>query len=47
MLTSLIASIAFAIGLTAPHAHSTAPALFGHAHVTAFAGTGGGPPVHP
>ncbi len=47
MLTTLIASIAFAIGLAAPHAHSTATALFGHGHVTAFDGSGGGPPAHP
>jgi hypothetical protein len=47
MLTSLIVSIALAIGIAAPHAHAAAPVLSGHVHVGALDGSGGGPPAHP
>ena len=47
MLASLITAIALAIGIAAPHAHAAVPAVAGHVHVTAFDGSGGGPPTHP
>jgi hypothetical protein len=48
MLTSLLVSIALAIGLAVPHAHGAAAVLSVHGHVTAFDTSGGGPPaVHP
>jgi hypothetical protein len=47
MLTSLLVSIALAIGLAVPHAHGAA-VLSVNGHVTAFDTSGGGPPaVHP
>ena len=47
MLRILIAAIAIAAGFSLPHAHGGAPALTAHGHVTAFDGSGGGPPIHP
>jgi hypothetical protein len=46
MLTTFIAAIALAAGIALPHAHAV-PALTAHVHVTAFDGSGGGPPIHP
>jgi hypothetical protein len=47
MLTSFIAALALAAGIAMPHAHFAAPPLTAHVHVTAFDGSGGGPPIHP
>jgi hypothetical protein len=48
MLTTFIAAIAFAAGLVLPHGHVATPVLTAHGHVTAFDGSGGGPPLpHP
>jgi hypothetical protein len=47
MLTTFIAAIAFAAGIALPHGHAVLPALGNHAHVTAFDGSGGGPPIKP
>ena len=47
MLTTFIAAIAFAAGIALPHGHAVLPALGTHVHVTAFDGSGGGPPIHP
>ncbi len=47
MLTTLIAAIAIVAGIALPHAHAAAPALTAHVHITAFDGSGGGPPIRP
>jgi hypothetical protein len=47
MLTTFIAAIAFAAGLALPHGHAVVPVLTAHVHVTAFDGSGGGPPTRP
>jgi hypothetical protein len=47
MLTSFIVALALAAGIALPHGHFAAPPLTGHAHVTAFDGNGGGPPIIP
>jgi|GEM_PF-4150481 hypothetical protein len=47
MLTTFIAAIVLAAGIALPHGHSAVPAQTAHAHVTAFDGSGGGPPTHP
>ncbi len=46
MLTSLIAAIALVVGIALPHSHTTGmPAHSGNGHVSAFDGSGGGPPI--
>ncbi len=49
MLTSLIAAIAFAVGIAFPHSHAAGiPAHPGNGHVSAADTSGGGPPMqHP
>jgi hypothetical protein len=47
MLTSLLVSIALAIGLAVPHAHGAGTVLFVNGHVAGFDTSGGGPPAHP
>ena len=47
MLASLIVSLAIAIGIVLPHTHAAATAHSAPVHVTAFDGSGGGPPTHP
>ena len=47
MLTTFIVAIALAAGIGLPHGHVAVPALTAHVHVTAFDGSGGGPPIHP
>ena len=48
MLTTLIVSIAVALGIALPHVHAAGtPAHAGGAHISAQDGSGGGPPGHP